>query len=501
MKQRVTKIMMKHFLLLLLLSFLCVKTDAQILNPFTQSRENSDCEIMQIGLTDSLTYVFFKYNNLKINGILCVGEDVVIKDNKTNKKYKLVNSLNIPICPAYHCFNDNVKQHYFSLAFEAIPKNTNEIDIIGNPKGGFNFLGISLEHKSFHADSINYLDLIESTPVKEKGSYLKEGKEIQYFAYDGLIVSMYLSKSDLYGDYYAAFISVTNYSKRRFDFYPENITVSCKLYGKRFDLPILSCDEYVKIVRKKQAWNSFFVELGESLAASNAGHSSSYTNNHSSGNIQSYGRLSGYLGNMYGSVSSNVRSYNNFETNSTTNYYDASANYYASQNASRNIAEFNSVQNNELELINQTYLKANTIFNNQRISGNILIKFKEAETISVTILIKNEKYVFQWGNDSNVPQVFKDNSLHSDSIPPKSVDELLIEKAIQSKNYKESRYQNNDAARIGDIVKYSSTYGDIIIGVILEKSERNKVRIKTYPKQGSLFVAEEKIKDIFKIDY
>jgi hypothetical protein len=372
---------------------------AQIQNPKIQKSEVPQCEIIQIGLTDSLTHIFFKYtNDREIGSWICAGENYYIKDTKTNKKYKLINSLNIPICPSSHTFNREKQVHYFSLSFEPLPKTTKEIDIIENPQGGFNVYGVSLEPTKIDS-SINYVEHLEETPVKEYGSFLKDGKAVQYFIHNGFVIAMHLSIESSYGKYYTAYISIENYNDKRVDFYPENITSNSNKNDIEVQLEVLSYNQYMKKVNNVQAWNSFFVALGEVSAASKAGYSSSTTTTNASGYSNSSGYTSGYFGNTYGSVSSNVRTYGNLTSNSTSYNYDATANYYAQQNASRNIINYNSQQYSIKESIDQGYLKSNTIFSNQRINGYINIKFKKADIIIVTVPLNGENYSFVWNNN------------------------------------------------------------------------------------------------------
>jgi len=87
------------------------------------------------------------------------------------------------------------------------------------------------------------------------------------------------------------------------------------------------------------------------------------------------------------------------QTNTSTSYnYDATANYYAQQNANRNIANYNSYLYSIRESINQGYLKSNTIFSKQRVNGYINIKFETADYIIVTVPLNGENYSFLWKN-------------------------------------------------------------------------------------------------------
>ena len=356
---------------------------------------NPQCEIMHIGLTDSLTHIFFKYttaNSNTKNNSICIDDNIYIKSILSEKKYKLINSLNMPICPAYQELNDSNQIHYFSLTFQPLPISTKQIDIIENDNiNAFNFHGVSLTPNKI--DSIAYLDLLEETPVKEKGEFLKDGKIVKYFIHKGFIIGLNLTIESLYGKYYTAYISIENYTKNRRDFFPERIISYVKnIDGSTQFSSALSYEAYMKKVNKKQKNESFFYALGESISAMNTGYSASNTNTNSNGQSNSLG----YFGNSNGYVSSNVRTYANVSSNSTTVNYDATANYFARQNATKNINDFNNMQYSIRKNINLGYFKANTIFSNERINGYVNIPFTKANELIIKIPLNNEVYTFEW---------------------------------------------------------------------------------------------------------
>lgn len=392
---------MKYLLISILISFSTAKTFAQIQNPQIKHADIPECEIMQIGLTDSATHVFFKYSvppKYSNGGWICVGENFYIKDNQTGIKYKMLNSLNIPICPTKEVFSNTNQIHYFSLSFQPIPKETQEIDIIESPENGFNFFGVSLKENQQVDNSINYVKLLEETPVKEGGKFLKDGKTVQYFVHNGLVLTMHLAIENVYGKYYTAYVSIENHSGKRIEFYPEKI--SAKTHDGQIESPlqVFSYEAYMKKVKRKQNWNSFWVALGEASIANSAGYSVTQTQSNTKSYIRSNSYSTGYFGNEYGSVSTNIRTYGNFSTTTTTYNYDATANYYAQQNARNNLERFDNMQYEIKESINQGYLKSNTIFPDQRINGFINIEFKKTDYTFVSIEINKEYYNFIWSN-------------------------------------------------------------------------------------------------------
>ena len=377
-----------------------VITNIDVKNKYSiRKASNENCEIMHIGITDSLTLLFLKYKSTSEdnNNSICIDDKMYIKSSSNEKKYKLISSLNIPICPAYQELKDSTQIHYFSLAFQPLSKGTKEIDIVeSNNVNAFNFYGVSVIPNRI--DSIEYLDLLEETPVKEKGEFLKDGKVVKYFIHKGFIIGANLTIENMYGKYYTLYLSIENYTKNRRDFFPSNIATTIVYQNKSTKQYALSYEAYMKKVNKKQNTQSFFNALGESVDAMNSGYSASSSTTNSYGQANSFGQASsfGYFGNANGYVSSNVRTYANSTTNSSTVNYDATANYFARQNARKNVNEFENQQYAIRRNINLGYLKANTIFSNDRINGYVNIPFSNANTVTISIPFNDEVYTFDW---------------------------------------------------------------------------------------------------------
>jgi len=83
---------------------------------------------------------------------------------------------------------------------------------------------------------------------------------------------------------------------------------------------------------------------------------------------------------------------------------------------------------------------------------------------------------------------------------PKSEDELVLEKINSGVKITESGYQSIDQVKIGDIVKYTSTFGEPIFGIIIEKKGSSKLRIKSYAGAKTPVFAEESFKKVTKVE-
>jgi len=233
---------------------------------------------------------------------------------------------------------------------------------------------------------------------KEIKSYYKDGKTYQYYVHNGISVTMHLSIEKNYGKYYVAYISIENLTGKSFNFNPNNIKAVYIKNEEYYTGEVLSSNEYIRKVNNRQAWNAALVAFGESYSANQAGYSSSSTTSTTSGYSNSYGSASGYYGDTYGSVYGSSSTYGSSTTRSNTQSYDGAANYAAQQNAQRNISNYQNQQYQIKSVLNQGYLKLNTLDNEQRMVGYVNIKYRSTDKVKVTIPVNGENYDFWWNN-------------------------------------------------------------------------------------------------------
>jgi hypothetical protein len=86
------------------------------------------------------------------------------------------------------------------------------------------------------------------------------------------------------------------------------------------------------------------------------------------------------------------------------------------------------------------------------------------------------------------------------ATPEKSTEEKQLDRISIAQNEKETLYPDITEVHIGDIVRFKSTYGDLIIGFVIEIKSKNKIHIKTYPTPGSVLVIEEGLNNIKKVE-
>jgi len=152
----------------------------------------------------------------------------------------------------------------------------------------------------------------------------------------------------------------------------------------------------MKKVQNRQAWNSFAIAFSESMAASNAGYSSSTTNTSVYGSSNSYGSASGYVGNTYGSVYGSSSTYSTAYGRSTTNSYNGAAAYAAQQNANNNISNYQGQQFQIKKTLSEGYLKLNTIPNQTEYIGYLNIDYKKVDHLYLNIPLNGIIYKFIW---------------------------------------------------------------------------------------------------------
>ncbi len=270
-------------------------------------------------------------------------------------------------------------------------KNNEYYEVQYNGKNGF------IDEFFFNESDIDKVSNLKFEK-KEIKIFYKDGKAFQYYTHNGISLTMHLSIERNYGKYYVAHIALENFTGDSFHFYPHNIKAFLKNKGKESNGVVLTRNEFLKKVSNRQAWNSALVAFGETYSASQAGYSSSTTTSTTSGYSNSYGSISGFYGNTYGSFYGNSSTYGTSSTISTTTTYDPTANYIAQQNAQQNINEYQNNQYQIKKVLNDGYLKINTIENEQRIFGQINVKYKKSEQIKIIVPFNVIEYEFLWNN-------------------------------------------------------------------------------------------------------
>lgn len=161
-------------------------------------------------------------------------------------------------------------------------------------------------------------------------------------------------------------------STYRVNVFPENITVSGESpHGEQLPFKVFAASEYLKKMRRTQAWMMVAQAYNTSVQAQQAGYSQSKTN-------------SSAYGSAYGT--------------STTTTYDASK---VSEANARNQQQLNQTAKIYSDVYNATeegLIKTATLFPKQQVEGNVVVKFRNSysQKIFISVPVGNEihKFIF-----------------------------------------------------------------------------------------------------------
>lgn len=364
-------------------------------------RYPASMKVVQVDNRENSTLVFIEYTRENENITwMNINDKTYAEDSKSGKKYHLINSINLPINTEsenrYMLFDRIGQKHVFILEFEKMP-NVSDFCIIENKNEStaFNFYGIKPDTTKMTGFK-NLDDFIAPYPVKEMGRYADKGNVITYIKYKGIFITTLPQAVKLYGKYYTINLNIRNLSGKSILFDPSKISAKGWRQEKNefFDMKVLSAVEFDKKVANKQAWGKFLVALGEGMAASQAGQSSSTTtysgSSYTTGNVHA----SGYLGNTYANAYGSV--YTTTYGSSHTTSYNGAAAYAAQQQANANYNAYANSQYEIREKLSDGYVKLNTIRNEVEFSGYFNIKYQKLDHLFVTMIIDGEKFEFTY---------------------------------------------------------------------------------------------------------
>ena len=361
-------------------------------------------EVLQVDNRESSTMVYLKYTRQEGIDWSNINEKTFARVNGSYKQYHLINSINMPISSEAEkidmLFDYPNQVHCFALEFEKIPNGVT-FDVIESEQNSnaYNIFGIRPDTTQV-TEFVNLDKMVEDYPiVRERGMYLKNNVLIQYVKAKDIVLTMYVQAVKEYGKYYTVNMDLQNFSGKSILFALNNMSAEGYIVQegkplKTIPLEVLSSYEYDKKVARKQAWNNFWVALGEGMAASNAGYSSSSTTYSGNSYTSAYGHAYGYSGNTYGYANAYGSAYTTTYGKSNTQSYNGAAAYAAQQNAMANVERYASGQYEIRQQLNEGSAKNNTIQNQVEYSGFFNIKYKKIDHIKVEFLIDGIVFPF-----------------------------------------------------------------------------------------------------------
>ena len=251
----------------------------------------------------------------------------------------------------------------------------------GKPIYDYYVIGDSEENLTkFHI--VDNTPVWESPLITERRSDYKDGTPWQFYNKNGVIIALTNTTIRDYGKWHRVDVVISNNTIIPILFDPVmNISASSTdVKGITTDLQVWSSDEYLKKVNRSQTWATILMGVAEGMSSANAGYSTSTTNSYYSGNT--------YGGYGYSNYSSTTTSY--------TRTYDAGAAYQAQVLSQQRMADFSNAMLEEREIKKFGYLKKNTIYPGETISGYVHIKRIKGETVQFIIKIEEALYIFDW---------------------------------------------------------------------------------------------------------
>jgi hypothetical protein len=360
--------------------------------------------VYQVDDRENSTMIYVRYTRNEGIEWMNINENTYARVSGTYKQYHLINSINLPISSEGEehdmLFEHPNQVHCFALEFEKLPKGAT-FDVIENEQNpnAFNFFGITPDTTQV-GEFVNLDKMVEDYPIiREKIMYIKNNTLIQCIKAKDIALTIYIQGIKQYGKYFMVNMDLQNFSGKNILFSTDFVTatgykIKDGKIDKTFPLEVLSSAEYDKKVANKQAWNNFWVALGEGMAANQAGYSYSTTTYNGSSNTSVYANAYGYNGNTYGYASAYGNAYTTTYGKAHTTSYNGAAAYAAQQNAQAKVQQYASEQYQVREQLNEGYVKTNTIRNQVEYSGFFNIKYKKIDHINVTFRIAGIEFPF-----------------------------------------------------------------------------------------------------------
>jgi len=234
----------------------------------------------------------------------------------------------------------------------------------------------------------------ETPTISERKTEYKDGTPWQFYYKNGIMLALTNTTVKDYGKWHRIDIIVTNNTIIPIEFNPVANIKACSTDKEGFttDLEVWSSEEYLKKVNRVQIFAAVMMGLSEGLATANAGYSTSTTNTYHSGSAYAYGS-GGYARGSYSGT-----------TTSRTTTYDANAAYQARVISQQRMADFGNALAHEQEVKKLGYLKANTIYPGESVSGYVHVKRIKGETVQFVINIQGAEYVFDWSFGKRKPK-------------------------------------------------------------------------------------------------
>lgn len=214
----------------------------------------------------------------------------------------------------------------------------------------------------------------ESPSITERFVDYRDGTPWEVYFKNGITIALTNSVVTDYGKWHRIDLIISNNSTTPIEFVPELNIMAYSVDNQKVatDLQIWTCDEYMEKVNRAQTWAAIAMGFCEGIASAGAGYSTSTTTGYSSNGISS--------------------------TYYTTTY-NAAAAYQANLASQRRLADFGQAQQEEKNIKQLGYLKQNTIYPGESVSGYVLVARIKGERVVFVIDIEGAEYIYEWNFD------------------------------------------------------------------------------------------------------
>lgn len=215
------------------------------------------------------------------------------------------------------------------------------------------------------------LPIWESPAIAERFIDYRDGIPWEVYYKNGITIALTNSVIKDYGKWHRIDLIISNNSLTPIEFAPEFAISSytTDAQGLTTYSKVWTHDEYLKKVNRAQTWMAIAVGISEGLATAGAGYSTSTTTGYNSN-----GTFSTY----------------------TTTTYNASAAYQTNIASQQRIANFSQALQDEKDIKRMGYLKKNTIYPNESVSGFVHVERNKGERIVFIITIEDAEYIYEW---------------------------------------------------------------------------------------------------------
>lgn len=205
----------------------------------------------------------------------------------------------------------------------------------------------------------------ESPLVTERFVDYRDGVPREVYSKNGITISLTCSVVKDYGKWHRIDLAIFNNSRESVTFTPETDIIAYSMDDRNVatDLKVWSCDEYLKKVKRGQAWAAVGMSFAVGLSSTSTSTTTGYDSN--------------------------------------GGYFTATTSTYNAGEAQRQRENFDRELEDEKNRKQSGYLKRNTIYPSESIYGFVHITRVKGQRVVFVINIEGAEYIYDWRFDKN----------------------------------------------------------------------------------------------------